>query len=291
MSTNTITSIPSDRVEFFKNHFENGLVFFDLETTGLSPLCDKIIEFGAVKITQDGVESVNFLIDPKVSITPENQKIHGITNEMLKRGVSYFEAGERISKFLSNHSIVAHNSIFDFGFILSLFTETRHEIGSHDVYCSCQLSRKINKGLDSHKLSFLAQTFEFDIKSHHRALDDSVACLEIFYQTLKKESDPKKSKAKGLLFKSEEFKKNLDEPNQFNEKLKQLPDLVSKRLDFYIRYSGGTQKNEFRKVKGLSLLRRPSGNVLYALCYKTKLHKYYKLKKITEVKKLSEMKK
>ena len=73
--------------------------------------------------------------------------------------------------------------------------------------------------------------------------------------------------------------KKLDEPNHFNEKLKQLPELVSKRLDFYIRYSGGTQKNEFRKVKGLSLLRRPSGSVLYALCYKTKLHKYYKLKK------------
>ena len=105
MSTNTITSIPFDRVEFFQSHFENGIVFFDLETTGLSPLCDKIIEFGAIKVTQDGVESVNFLIDPKVSITPENQKIHGITNEMLKRGVSIFEAGERISKFLSNHSI------------------------------------------------------------------------------------------------------------------------------------------------------------------------------------------
>ena len=99
MSTNTITSIPFDRVEFFKSHFENGIVFFDLETTGLSPLCDKIIEFGAIKITQDGVQSINFLIDPKVSITPENQKFTGSPTKCLNEVLVILKQGKKSVSF------------------------------------------------------------------------------------------------------------------------------------------------------------------------------------------------
>ena len=48
--------------------FPHGVVAMDMETTGLSPLINKIIELGAVKVTEKGVESFNELVNPLVPI-------------------------------------------------------------------------------------------------------------------------------------------------------------------------------------------------------------------------------
>ena len=116
------------------------------------------------------------------------------------------------------------------------------------------------------------------------SLSTKIDNLEIVDIIKKNLQDKKKSLEKGFLFNSKDFKEIEGPLNSFPEELKQLPELVKNKSEFSIRYSGGTKKNEFRKVQGLSLLKRPSGNVLYALCKETKYYKYYNLKKIKEVK-------
>ena len=64
--------------------FPNGIVAVDLETTGLSPLIDKVIELSAIKITPYGEETFDQLIDPRIDIPQFTIDIHGITNDMVQ---------------------------------------------------------------------------------------------------------------------------------------------------------------------------------------------------------------
>lgn len=70
------------------HYFPKGIVAFDLETTGLSPLLDKIIEISAIKIT-DKIETFHSLIDPKIPIPDITSKIHGLYDEDVKGALSF----------------------------------------------------------------------------------------------------------------------------------------------------------------------------------------------------------
>ena len=198
---------------------------------------------------------------------------------MVKTGKSQSDAAKEIESFVEGCALVAHNSLFDFGFLLTLANEKNIEFKNNPVYCTCKLSRKINKQFNSHKLSSLAESFEIRLLNHHRALDDTIACLEVFLKTIKSSTNPKTSLKDGYLFNGKDFEggdlSDLKIPNN----LKSLPELVRKKSTFEIMYSGGTKKNQFRKVQGGKFASRPNGNVLYALCEETKLYKYYKLKR------------
>ena len=283
MSTKSPSSYSPEVLDFFTELFPDGVVFFDLETTGLSPLCDKIIEFAGIKIEARKTYELSFLTNPDVEILPDNEKIHGISNEMVKTAKTQTEAAKEIESFIKGCALVAHNSLFDFGFLLTLAQENHMSFQDNPVYCSCRLSRKVNKQFNSHKLSSLAESFHIPLENHHRATDDTRACLEIFLKTLKSTESPKQALKDGFLFKGKDFKSNNLSEMTFPKHLEALPELVRNKSIFEIMYTGGTKKNQFRKVQGVSLLPRPNGNVLYAFCRETKLYKYYKLKKIKEI--------
>ena len=229
MSTKSPSCLTPEVLDFLKELFPGGVVFFDLETTGLSPLCDKIIEFAGIKIIDGETLEKTFLINPEVEILPENEKIHGISNEMVKTGKSQSDAAKEIESFVEGCALVAHNSLFDFGFLLTLANEKNIEFKNNPVYCTCKLSRKINKQFNSHKLSSLAESFEIRLLNHHRALDDTIACLEVFLKTIKSSTNPKTSLKDGYLFNGKDFKggdlSDLKIPNN----LKSLPELVRKK--------------------------------------------------------------
>tara|TARA_B100000925_G_scaffold283302_1_gene257077 strand:+ start:30 stop:887 length:858 start_codon:yes stop_codon:yes gene_type:complete len=284
MSTNPELKNNPEIIDFFTKIFPEGVIFFDLETTGLSPLCDRVIEFAGIKIYAGQVEQLQFLTDPQVEILPDNEKIHGISNQMVQGQLKQNIAAEKIQEFIGDSSLVAHNALFDFGFLLTLFHRFNLEPRQNKVFCSCKLSRKLNKDFESHKLSSLAEKLGIMLENHHRAMDDTEACLQIFYKTISKSESHIKSLQHGFLFNSNDFKKEKIENVNLKDTLKLLPELVREKKIFSIKYSGGTKKNEFRLVQGASLLPRPNGPVLYALCKETKLYKYYKLNKIKEVK-------
>ena len=76
------------------------LVFFDLETTGLSITNDRIIEICLLKINIDNSRDIkNWLINPQIPISEESINIHGITNEKVKNKPLFKEIAEEIGKF------------------------------------------------------------------------------------------------------------------------------------------------------------------------------------------------
>ena len=88
------------------------LVFFDLETTGLSITNDRIIEICLHKVNIDNsTKTKNWLINPQIPISEESIKIHGITNEKVKDKPQFKEIAKEIISFIKDCDLAGYNLI------------------------------------------------------------------------------------------------------------------------------------------------------------------------------------
>ena len=99
--------------------FELGpFTVFDVETTGMSPIYDRVVEIAARRIELDGsVSSFQTLVDPGRSIPPAVTAIHHITDAMVSGSPRFSEAARRFLDFAENSTLAAHNARFDLGFL------------------------------------------------------------------------------------------------------------------------------------------------------------------------------
>lgn len=264
--------------------FPRGVVFIDLETTGLSPLIDKIIEFAAIKLTPSGgLTSLSSLINPERPIPAETTAIHGITDHDVKDAPVIKDFIPTVLEFFEDLPVVAHNAKFDTGFIIFCLHQLDLDYPDHDIYCSLKMSRASFREMTSHKLSHLCQELDIKLENHHRALDDTQACLEVFAKAVARLSsvECKEALKESHLFNLNDFSKNTQ--MQLKKNLHSLYERTQKQQLVYIKYRGGTFKNELRPVKPMSLLPMPEGNILYAHCFLTNIYKSFALKKITLV--------
>ena len=81
-------------------NLDRPLVVFDLETTGLFPKKDRIIELGAIKVMPDGTEEAKcWLLNPGIPIPPESSSVHGITDDVVKNCPTFAERADEIFAF------------------------------------------------------------------------------------------------------------------------------------------------------------------------------------------------
>ena len=94
-------------------------IILDIETSGLDYKDGhRIIEIGCVELNQKEVGShFHRYINPLKTLTEENIKIHGITNEFLEDKPLFEDVAEEFLNFIEDSSIIAHNANFDVGFI------------------------------------------------------------------------------------------------------------------------------------------------------------------------------
>ncbi|WP_077367525.1 PolC-type DNA polymerase III [Anaerosalibacter sp. Marseille-P3206] len=159
-------------------------VVFDIETTGFSPINDKITEIGAVKI-KDGkiVDKYNQLINPQIPIPEKIVKLTGITDELVSNKPKVDEILPEFFDFIKGSVLVAHNASFDVGFI-------RHNLSNiglkleNPVLDTLELSRVLFPNLKSHKLNIVAKHLNVSLENHHRAVDDAKATADIFLNCL-----------------------------------------------------------------------------------------------------------
>lgn len=157
-------------------------VVLDLETTGLSPGVDEIIEIGAIRATLGAKNHATFqtLVTPRREISQEASRINGITPRMADRdGRPADQSLREFSKFIGNLPLVTFNAPFDMGFLWS--TGERYGVEIKNRYtCALQLSRRAWPSLSSHRLQDLARWTNLPADNTHRALDDSKRALQIF---------------------------------------------------------------------------------------------------------------
>lgn len=262
--------------------FPNGVIGLDLETTGLSPLVDKIIEISAVKLTPGGIDYFDQLIDPVCDIPQKTIDIHGITNDMVKGSPKIEDVLPDFFKFTAGLPLVAHNAQFDLGFLV--FNLHKQDLGveNHEVYCSCKYARSSLKNRESYKLSALASELGVNLENAHRALDDAIAGLEVFAHSLQERNnrEEKLGLSTARIFELKDF--THPENMELQDHIREMIPLVADQELIVMRYKGGTHKNKWRPVQPVALLPLPNGNILYGKCLIADLYKSFALSKIKE---------
>ena len=156
-------------------------VALDLETSGIDKDKDKIIEIGCVKFDSyhKKIERISYLINPSLQISDFIKNLTGISQEELDESPIFEEVSDEIKKFLEDengkqHAIIAHNAPFDIGFLKKNGIDI-----SGSVFDTYDLAYTLLPDSD-YGLQSLANEFNIDPGSSHRALSDAEATMNLY---------------------------------------------------------------------------------------------------------------
>lgn len=163
--------------------FPSSFVVFDIETTGLNPGFNEIIEIGAVKVINDEVvDTFQVLIKPTNEISPFITNLTGITNEMVEGASRIEEILPDFVEFIQDLVLVGHNVNFDINFIYDNLVRLGYPPLKNDFVDTLRVARKYLPILRNHRLGDLAEYYMIDTKGSHRALKDVEMTLAVFYR-------------------------------------------------------------------------------------------------------------
>jgi DNA polymerase III subunit epsilon len=289
MSRNqTSLSLGPEEISSLLRLFPKGIIGVDLETTGLSPLVDKIIEIAAVKVSPTGeVSTFHQLINPLIEVPPFTIQFHGLNDADLAAAPTIKKPLKDFWEFVERLPVIAHNSTFDLGYLIKASHDFQIEFPPLDVYDSCRYSRALYKNVEgapaNFKLSTLSEYFKIPLQ-HHVAIEDTLACLKITSACAGLEGDHKLAMNKSFVFRLSSFDRN--ECFNFSTRLTGLKDMVQEKLLLELDYRGGSDIGRRRPVRPIGLMPLPKGPVLFAECLLTGMNKSFVLKKIKSYAKL-----
>lgn len=161
--------------------FPKEYIVFDIETTGLDPLVDEIIEIGAIKVKDNTViEEFHSLIKPSYKIDAFITGLTGITNDMVEEAPSSKKVLEKFVKFIENNILVGHNVHFDINFIYDHLIKINGTPLKNDFVDTLRVARKILPELKHHRLKDLASYYHIDTEGNHRAKKDAEITFSIY---------------------------------------------------------------------------------------------------------------
>lgn len=155
-------------------------IVFDLETTGLSAVSERITEIGAVRYRGgEIVDNFNTFVNPRMPIPPKITELTHITDEMVKDAPDEDEAVRAFLAYAGENPVfIAHNANFDIGFMRAACG--RCGIPFDPVYIdTVPLARALHPTLKNHKLDTVGEYLEIPPFEHHRACDDALALAQI----------------------------------------------------------------------------------------------------------------
>ena len=134
-------------------------VVLDLETTGLTPKTDRILEIGAVKVVDGEIkERYSTFINPQMEIPRRITELTGITGDMVKDAPLREEAVRGLVEFCQDLPLLGHNILFDYSFVkhdavnLGLAFEK-------EALDTLQIARRALPELESRSLEFLCSYY------------------------------------------------------------------------------------------------------------------------------------
>jgi|LGOV01.1.fsa_nt_gb DNA polymerase III epsilon subunit family exonuclease len=164
-------------------------VVFDIETTGLNTLQDRIIEIGAVKV-EDGIilEEFSMFINPGIHIPDHVSLINNIYDDMVEDAPLPGVVLYKFHQFIKDVDfLIGHNAKrFDYPFLESEFNRHFVKFNSFQVKDTMWVARAKVRGLRSYSLAALCRVFSIENKDAHRALSDVYATHHVYLELLKR---------------------------------------------------------------------------------------------------------
>lgn len=166
---------------------DNKFVVFDLETTGLNPERDEIIEIGACLVENGEItKTFETLIRPSFPIPPDATKVNHIDDEMVKNCPTYEEVVGDFYKFCDGSIMVAYNANFDKSFV-DIYSEKLFYKFNNKVVDAMIVAQNKIKGLKNYKLKTVLEKLEITNEGAHRAVHDAIATAKAFIVMTKNE--------------------------------------------------------------------------------------------------------
>ena len=184
----------NDTVSIVQNcqnvNLDSVFVVFDIETTGLNPKNDNIIEIGAVKISnRKVVDSFSTFVHIDKKLPGKIIELTSITDDMLQGQPEIDEALPAFLDFAKGCVLVAHNAKFDLGFIKENTKVLSIENYNPPVLDTLELSKALIKDVKNHRLNTLTKKLGINLINHHRAVDDANATGQLLIILLNKLSE------------------------------------------------------------------------------------------------------
>ena len=148
--------------------FSQDFVVFDIETTGFSPVENRIIEIGAVKVCGGKiVDRFSVFVNPEVPIPFEIEKLTGIKDDMVIDAEKIESVLPQFLSFCEGCMLVAHNAGFDMSFIME--NCDRQGIAHDFTYVdTVGMARVMLPAQAKHTLDAVAKTLGVSLENHHR---------------------------------------------------------------------------------------------------------------------------
>ena len=164
------------------NTYVADYVVFDLETTGISPKTDEVVEISAVKVEHGKVtDEFSTLVNPKRRIPYGASRVNGITDDMVAEAPFFEQVLEEFLEFIEGFVLVGHNiARFDMNFLYRDVEKYFERSLPNDYIDTLQMARRELPNLEHHRLTDLAEYYGISAEGAHRALNDCRMNQQVF---------------------------------------------------------------------------------------------------------------
>lgn len=164
--------------------FSGTFVVFDIETTGFSPVSNRIIEIGAVKVVNGEItDRFSTFVNPQVPIPFRIEKLTNINDSMVMDAPLIETVVPEFLDFCGDAILVAHNASFDMSFIKE--NVQRQHLNQEFTYVdTLGIARVLLPNQAKHTLDAVCKTLGISLENHHRAVDDAEATAQMFVKMI-----------------------------------------------------------------------------------------------------------
>lgn len=260
-------------------------IAFDLETTGLYAGSCQIVEVAAVRFRGDGAElgRLTRLVDPQRPIPWVAERVHGITDEMVRGQPTIDQVLPEFLEFLGADDalLLAHNASFDLGFLSADLARVGLAAPRHAVLDTLTAARRRLPRLMNHRLATVAAFLQVE-GGKHRALADSLTVKDCFLRMLAVPPVMNECGALRHLGPLRYFRDARPTKREADEG-DLLERAIARRQRITIVYDGGTKGAARRSITPKKIIRTRGVSYLVAYCHVDAIDKHYRLDRIREL--------
>ncbi len=162
---------------------------FDLETTGISHITEKITEIGIIKIKNgEIIDTFETFVNPEKPIPEEVVNVTHITDDMVKDSPTIDKIMPKVLEFMGNSVLVAHNADFDIGYMKYNCEQLGLPFNNTHID-TLRLAKAIFPEFSRYKLGFIADKLGIKVDVAHRALDDVKTLVAVFKEMIERAKD------------------------------------------------------------------------------------------------------
>ena len=177
----------------------NSYICIDLETTGLNPKTDKIIEIGIVKVENNSiVREWETLVNPDRKLEPRIVELTGIRDEQLSSAPQIEDVLPILLEIADDFVLLGHSVLFDYSFVKKAAVNQRMTFEKQGID-TLKIARKYLADLESRSLPCLCIHYGID-HSAHRALHDARATVELYKKLAEQFYDKEETEGEKSLF-------------------------------------------------------------------------------------------